>query len=903
MFRLATFLAFAAISSGQAPRYIVSTVVGSSPVLASIQEESPARLTTSFAPTRLTSDAAGNVYFVDSGRIRKLKLDGTVTSVAGNGTYGRTEDGRPAKGSPINPAGGPINQAGRFPLAAALDGSIYFLETTTAYQDFTVRRIDASGILRTVGLLPGTAQFQSMAVDSVGSVYLGDRGRSQVFKVTAQGGVSVFAGNGTNGFSGDGGLATQAMLGNTQAVAADSAGNIYIATDGFFGSPFTDQRRIRKVDAAGRISTYAGIATPVGSSTGNCVVGSATKVELPGQIDSITVGADGSLFLLSSVFPEICRISSDGQISRYYRATSFQSMSSVAVDPSGRVFVSFFFNDNFYRNSIGVIAGPGQDSTPVLGYVPVLDPSFGLFSGRGQAYFADRSGNLILWNSTGVSRIRNGRVEKLNLPFPQAIGSITDDAAGNLYFMNARGETGRLSPVGEFSKILDARINSGASDARGVRDAQGNFYFSDPVARQVFRVNTDGQTSPFAGIPNTDPVGYAGDGGLAAQAKLTFPTGLALDRSGNLYIADPGNRTIRKVDPNGIISTVAGALGAIPRTFAGEGGLATQAVLLQASSVAVDLAGVVYISDRDGIRMVTRDGIITTIAGRAVPLLVSFTDDDGVLALDATLAPGSLSISDSGDVYFDDGATVRRLSVEQGPQRSLPSGNFLNAASYQAPPLASGEFVTLFSDALANQAVSAESPVFQLGGLTVLVADAGGEDQPALLSYAAPTQVSFVVPTSLAAGAGRVTVILPDGRRAVTKVPLASLSPGVFIMGAFTAGVPAAQAVLTRPNNSQNIQNLFDCGNSPCAVDFGQPQDRISLVLYGTGFRNRSDLNAVSVTLGDTRLTPIFAGAQGQYPGLDQLVVNLPATLRGKGRIEASVVFDGVASNTFSLIF
>ena len=154
-------------------------------------------------------------------------------------------------------------------------------------------------------------------------------------------------------------------------------------------------------------------------------------------------------------------------------------------------------------------------------------------------------------------------------------------------------------------------------------DAQGNVYISASGLSMVLKVAAStGIITIFAG--NGLATG-GGDGGLAIGASLLYPAGLAFDSSGNLYIVDSYNSNVRKVDTNGIVTTVAGDQGSAG--FAGDGGPATQALLTNPTGIAVDKSGNLYIADRGNqrIRMVTASsGIISTIAGSST---IGYTGD------------------------------------------------------------------------------------------------------------------------------------------------------------------------------------------------------------------------------------------------------------------------------------
>ena len=145
-------------------------------------------------------------------------------------------------------------------------------------------------------------------------------------------------------------------------------------------------------------------------------------------------------------------------------------------------------------------------------------------------------------------------------------------------------------------------------------DASGNLYIADDDNNRIRKVDTNGIITTVAGNGSAS---YSGDGGAATNASLYYPCGVAFDASGNLYIADYGNNRIRKVDTNGIITTVAGngSCG-----YSGDGGAATNASLYYPYGVALDAFGNLYIADYDNnrIRKVDTNGIITTVAGNGI---------------------------------------------------------------------------------------------------------------------------------------------------------------------------------------------------------------------------------------------------------------------------------------------
>ncbi|MEM7537803.1 MAG: choice-of-anchor Q domain-containing protein [Chloroflexota bacterium] len=208
------------------------------------------------------------------------------------------------------------------------------------------------------------------------------------------------------------------------------------------------------------------------------------------------------------------------------------------------------------------------------------------------------------------------------LRYPRAV---TVDDQGNVYLTDKDNhlvrridaETGILTTVAGNGTGTYAGDNGPATDASvrypvGVAlDSAGNLYITDHGNRRIRKVDTDGVITTIAG---NGKWGNTGDGGPSEDARVGRPTGILVDDNDNIYFADWSTRTIRKIDANGIISTVAGNG---TKGYSGDGGPATEAQLDRAKSMAFDAAGNMYIADdyNHVIRMVDTDGIITTVAG------------------------------------------------------------------------------------------------------------------------------------------------------------------------------------------------------------------------------------------------------------------------------------------------
>ncbi len=215
----------------------------------------------------------------------------------------------------------------------------------------------------------------------------------------------------------------------------------------------------------------------------------------------------------------------------------------------------------------------------------------------------------------------NNRIRKVN-----TAGIITT-IAGN----------GLIGYSGDDSLAINAKIDQPYGVAV---DGSGNVYFVDAANSRVRKVNTSGIITTIAGTGTSTSMGipigagYNGDNIVATTAELNHPVGIALDVSGNIYITDPGNNRVRKVNTSGIITTIAGTGAEID---SGDNGLATAAGLYIPYAITLDGNGNIYIGEDDGnrVRKVNTSGIITTIAGTGT---ADFSGDGGQ-ATDAELQP------------------------------------------------------------------------------------------------------------------------------------------------------------------------------------------------------------------------------------------------------------------------
>jgi sugar lactone lactonase YvrE len=656
----------AANSPGARAGYSISTVAGSY----ALGDGGPAAKAMLYGPQGIAFDGSGNLYIADYGnfRVRRMTPAGIISTVAGDGSQGYSGNG----GSAVT-----ARLWSPYAIAADAAGNRYVTDRGG------VRKISADGTIATVaggwaigfsgdGGPASDAAFytpRALVFDKSGNLYVADTYNDRVRKIATDGVVTTVAGNGVRGFSGDKGKATSASLETPQGLALDAAGNLYIA----------EGHQIRKVSPDGTIVTVAGNGKS-GSGGENV---SATSVGF-GYTAGVAVDAAGVLYFVDTL-GRVRKVSASGTVttvagggteyadSGTATKAALDAPFGLALDAAGSLLCA---ESNRIRKiapdgTISTLAGAshyGGDGGPAAS--AVLQRPAGLaIDSNGKLYFADsgnhrvrtvdRSGNIATAAGTGVAG-RSGDSHAATGAQLYTPLDVSTDKAGNVYIADSRNNqvrviraSGNIEPFagtgtagpggGDGGPAASAQLYTVTSVAAA---PDGSVYLADYNYR-VRRVRPNGKIETVAG---KGTMGFAGDGGPAMAASLTFVTGMAVDPAGNLYLALPGDNRIRKVDTNGIITTFAGTG---VTGFSGDGGLATAATLYSPQAVTVDGAGNVFIADRFNhrIRMVTPDGIIATIAGSAT---TGFSGDGGAATAAELSAPFGLTVGPDGAIYFSD---------------------------------------------------------------------------------------------------------------------------------------------------------------------------------------------------------------------------------------------------------
>jgi uncharacterized protein (TIGR03437 family) len=298
------------------------------------------------------------------------------------------------------------------------------------------------------------------------------------------------------------------------------------------------------------------------------------------------------------------------------------------------------------------------------------------------------------------------------------------------------------------------------------------------------------------------------------------------------------------------------------------------------------------------------DGILTGTAPTYVANARSLSPGNHILdfqVFDAT----PLVRTDSNHVLTD----TYHWTLVVAPPEIVPSplAN-INAATLQSGPLAPDSFVAAQGTGLASGDATAGlvSPVIpyptSLGGSTVSVKDATGVERLATIYYASATQINYVVPPDTAVGTATVTVASADSALSIGHITVAPVAPGLFMFGG--TNIAAARVVRVR-NNVQTVEDVYTVNAAGVIVakpiDLGPPDDVVAILLFGTGIRNRTSLSNLKLSVAGVLIAVDYAGAQSQYPALDQINFTLPRNLIGKGDVVIQMTVDNLPANPVHL--
>lgn len=645
------------------------------------------------------------------------------------------------------------------PRLSSLALALVLLAPQASLAQYAISTVAGGGPNNLAALKASIGYPGSVAFDGVGNAYIAASYSSHIFKVDTTGTLTVVAGNGTHGYSGDGGPATSAALGifGPEGVAVDGSGNIFIAD--------TDNSVIREVVAStGNIQTVAGNATLGAGYSGDG--GPATSAQLNDPF-GVFVDGSGNMFIadadnclirkvsggnISTVagnpaLQQPCGYTGDGGL-----ATSAQLdvPEGVFLDASGNIFIADTYN-NLIRivntgtaqiTIAGVAIAPGDIQTVAGTYYDSEGGTDCQYTGgylcAPDGVFVDTSENIFIADTNNFA-IREVAASSVNvittvagtlgtegssgdggpatsaeLDYPSGI---VVDGSGDIFVVDTDNSVIREVTAGTIGTIIGNNFLAYSGDGGSPLNAELNYpggvfvdglediFIADTVSsviREVVTASGDIQTVAGSGTPCPQPpTTVCGDGGLAASAQLNNPSGLFVDGSGNIFIADTSDNRIRVVNTGAAAVTVATVViqsgdiatvaGSGTQGYAGDGAAGTSAELDGPWGVFVDNAENIFIADtgNHAIREVAASsGIITTVAGNGMQCSSSSAAcGDGGAAISAQLAdPNGVFVDSSENIYIADTGDNRIRVANASAQAvtvagvSIPPGDIATVA-------------------------------------------------------------------------------------------------------------------------------------------------------------------------------------------------------------------------------
>jgi hypothetical protein len=750
-------------------------------------------------PQGVTLDGAGNLYIADGANnvIRQVNPSGIIATMAGKHSLGAgySGDGGAATNAALNnPTGVWANSAGTLYIADYYNNVIRVVATNGIITTFAGKQSIGGGYSGDGGAATNAALDNpaGVALDGLANLYIADAHNNVIRKVT---------GSGINGNSTNGSLTLTdvqlGMAGNYQVTVSNPAGSITSSNAllTVLAPPAFTQQPGSRTNAAGTTATFTATASGTlplawqwqkngtNLSNGGKVAGATTNtLTLTNVQDAdnasytlVITNVAGSLTsspaLLVVIDPPVILTQPTYQVVLPGGTATF------SVTASGTAPLSFQWNVNgtnvlggtnatlvltnvqlaqagSYAVTVTNFAGSAVSSqaelivlaAPVITQNPSGETNVAGTTATFTAVAAGSSPLTYQWQKNGVSLNNGGNVTgaatttltltnvqdadaaNYALMITNAFGSVTSSPAllvvldppailtqptnqevilgGNVTFSVTASGTSPLSyqwlynglPIttgntittvagnqsrgGTYSGDGGAATNAGINYTAGVAlDGTGNLYIADAFNCVVRKVSTTGIITTVAGN-NSLAGSYSGDGGAATNAGLDFPIGVAIDGSGNLYVADFYNNIVRKVTTNGIITTIAGNHG-LGAGYSGDGGPATNATLDSPVNVTFDNSGNLYIAEyrNNVVRKVTTSGIITTVAGKQT-LGGGYSGDGGAATNAAFNQPQGVAVDGAGNLYIADGANNVIRQVNTNGTIATIAGNYSLGGGY-----------------------------------------------------------------------------------------------------------------------------------------------------------------------------------------------------------------------------
>ncbi len=613
-----------------------------------------------FQPHGMIADSSGNFFVADSGNhtIRKVASDGTVTTFAGLAGVSGSDDGTGSEAR--------FN----YPTDMAIDdqANLYVVDV----KDHTVRKITPGAVVTTLAGVPKKAGFKDgagdqalfnkprgVAADEAGNVFVADGLNRRIRKITPDGVVSTFAGSGVAGHKD--GTGTGATFGAVAGMGIDLSENLYVCDD---------DNSIRKITPAAVVTHYSNLGFN-GIECADVVIAPdgvgyvANSALVTSSVIQIPAGGGPSADLAGGV--------NSGSEDGVGEKAMFVFPQGITVNPSGDIYTVDGVDGGIVpaNNNIRKITPAGAVTT-FAGLAPQgSDDAVGnqaqFYHPRGVAvdrankiiYVADASNNTIRRiNRGGLVRTlagkvraegdKDGRRGKARFDFP---GIMTVDGDGSVLVSDVLNDLVRkVTPDGVVTTLAE-------TDSGGLAvDSAGTVWIATFGDQTIDFIDATGKLTVFAG--KTGQTGR--DDGVGTEARFNFPSGIGFDSAGNLYVADTGNGSIRKITPAAVVTTLAGGG---PRR-GNDDGTGIAASFGEPKGLAVGPLDNIYITDERNhtVRKITPAGSTTTLAGKLET--VGYADGPGQ---DARFdLPWDIAVDSNSNVYVADNYNndIRRISPD-----------------------------------------------------------------------------------------------------------------------------------------------------------------------------------------------------------------------------------------------